>query len=122
MNVLKIKKRYLAGIALLIALFTGQFFTQTHTFTMTWDDPNPATAQVTKYFMYEKVADGAFEKVAEIDAGTLQFDETVSIGTGMHTYYVTAVSMIGLESDPSNELDIQTNKPLSLLNLRELVN
>jgi len=113
-NPRNLKRAALLPLILAALLFTGNLFTQVHTFDLAWDDPNPPETQVTEYALYESTDGTNWTEAQVITAPTMTATVTAQIGTGLHYYAVTARNMIGLESDKSNVVEVQTDKPLSL--------
>jgi len=109
-----LKRAALLPFILAALLFTGKLFTQVHTFDLAWDDPNPPEAQVAEYVLYESTDGTNWTEAQVIVAPIMTATVTAQIGTGLHYYAVTARNMIGLESDRSNIVEVQTDKPLSL--------
>ena len=104
----------LSSLILLVMLapMTGQ---SSKPITLEWDDPNPADTQVLEYVLYHSTqgsdpASGSFSEFARIEVGSLEHQTGLTIDTGKHWFYVTARNWAG-ESDPSNVLMANTNRP-----------
>jgi hypothetical protein len=83
---------------------------------ITWDDPNPTTANVVAYIVYEKVVSGTTVTWKPIWRVTTGKTFNLPAKTVTTTYAVTAINNLGVESKKSNELTIQA--PEALQNLR----
>jgi fibronectin type 3 domain-containing protein len=81
-----------------------------------WDDPNPPSANIVSYIIYEQITSltgvtyKAISKVSGIRVFNLPTSDTTK------TYTVTAVSAEGLQSPMSEPLTIYA--PMALRNLR----
>jgi hypothetical protein len=81
-----------------------------------WDDPNAASAAVTKYTMYQAtVAAGPFTKVADITAPTKVYT-IIGLTPGTYYFRVTATNSWG-ESGASNVVNTPPGTPTSPSNL-----
>lgn len=81
-----------------------------------WDDPNPSTANVVSYIVYEKIITGTvvtWKPIWKVVASKV-FDLPARNVTT--TYAVTAVNNLSVESKRSNELVVMA--PEALQNLR----
>lgn len=100
-------------IALLSLALTGIAFAKPE---ITWDDPNPPTANIVAYIVYEKVVSGttvSWKPVWRVTSGRV-FNLPAKNVTA--TYTVSAVNNLGVEGKKSNELVIPA--PATLENLR----
>lgn len=100
-------------ITLLSLLFAGVGFAKPE---ITWDDPNPATANIVAYIVYEKVVSGttvSWKPIWRVTSGKVFNLPAKNVTT---TYTVSAVNNLGVEGKKSNELTIPA--PATLENLR----
>lgn len=86
--------------------------------TLQWDDPNTADVGVLEYVLYESTEGGdpqlnAFNEVARIPVGTLTSLQDITLDTGKHWFYVTAVNAAG-ESGASNIVAFNANRPVAV--------
>jgi hypothetical protein len=108
------KRLSLSSLILFLVLvpLTGQ---SSKPITLEWDDPNPVDAQVLEYVLYHSTegsnpTSDSFSEFARIAVGSLEHQTGLTIDSGKHWFYVTASNWAG-ESDPSNVLMINTNRP-----------
>jgi hypothetical protein len=83
---------------------------------ITWDDPNPSTANIVAYIVYEKVISGTsvtWKPIWRVTSGKVFNLPAKSVTT---TYAVSAINNLSVEGPKSNELTIQA--PVALQNLR----
>lgn len=83
---------------------------------ITWDDPNPAAANIVAYIVYEKVVSGTtttWKPIWKVTTGKV-FNLPATNVT--KTYAVSAINNLGVEGPKSNELVVQA--PVALQNLR----
>ena len=85
-----------------------------------WDDPNPPSANIVSYIIYEQITSltgvtyKAISKVSGIRVFNLHTSDTTK------TYTVTAVSAAGLQSPMSEPLTIYALMALKNLRLQEV--
>ncbi len=104
-------------LALCFALLTALLLVlvasgQTYSFNVAWDDPNTADDQVVSYTVYESPDGINYLPVQSVTV--LEAEIEVQVKTGLHWYVVTATNQIGLESEYSNVLKVQTDNPKKL--------
>jgi hypothetical protein len=85
-----------------------------------WDDPNPPSANIVSYIIYEQITTitGTTYKAISKVSGDRIFNLPTSSTT--KTYTVTAVSAGGLQSPMSEPLTIYALMPLRNLRLKEV--
>lgn len=86
--------------------------------TLAWD-PNPPIEQVVAYRVYE-CAKGAVANCTKL-AETSQTQQQIEVVFGSHCWRATAVNVVGLESDLSNEVCFDYNKPSAANAFRVIV-
>jgi hypothetical protein len=113
-------RNLLIVLVLFAAVGSGGLLAQsTKPVTLEWDCPSCAADEVTEFRLYESLACSDptacnFSQVATIAVDQLSHQRAITLNTGKHWFYVTAVNWGG-ESGPSNVVQLNTNRPVPLI-------
>lgn len=82
---------------------------------ITWDDPNPPSANIVAYIVYEKVSGATvtWKPIWKVTTGKIFNLPATNVSK---TYAVSAINNLGVEGKKSNELVVLA--PAALENLR----
>lgn len=116
----RLRELFVALALLAIGVFSCAAYAQTpKPVTFEWDCPSCAEDEVIQFNFYESTvssnpASGTFTVIAMIPADEAQLPLELTLNTGRHWFYVTAVNEAG-ESVPSNVVTVQTQVPRALI-------